>query len=61
MSLVVCDKAEKAQLLLDKAADLKTLKCIILMDKISNQNVETAKQHNIRLVSFSEVMVSVEQ
>ena len=58
MSLVVCDKAEKAQLLLEKAPSLKSLKCLVIMDTISDKNKQTAKEHNIRLVAFKDVLVS---
>ena len=57
MTLVVCDKAEKAQLLLDKASSLKSLKTLIIMDDISEKNRETAAKHGIKVVAFRDVVV----
>ncbi|XP_045213523.2 long-chain-fatty-acid--CoA ligase 1-like isoform X2 [Mercenaria mercenaria] len=56
MSLVVCDTSDKAQLLLDKAECLNTLKTIVVMDKISENNIAAAKKHGIKLISFRTVM-----
>ena len=57
MTVVVCDKAAKAQLLLDKASNLKSLKRLIIMDEISDKNRETAAKHGIKLIPFREVVV----
>lgn len=56
MTVVVCDKAEKAQLLLDKANNLRSLKTLIIMDKISEKNKETAEKHGIKLIPFRDVV-----
>lgn len=56
MTLVVCDKAEKAQLLLDKAGSLKSMKTLIIMDEISEKNRETAAKHGIKVVAFRDVV-----
>lgn len=58
MSLVVCDNAAKVKLLLDKAADLKSLKCIVVMDTVTEENKSDAKKHGIRLVQFKDVQVT---
>ncbi|XP_041363771.1 long-chain-fatty-acid--CoA ligase 6-like [Gigantopelta aegis] len=55
MTTVICDKAEKAQGLLDNAEEIPSLKTIIVMDTISDSNQATAKKHNIRVLSFEEV------
>ena len=57
MTTVICDKAEKAQALLDNAEKIPSLKTIIVVDTISEGNQATAKKHNIRLLSFREVEV----
>ena len=57
MTVVVCDKAAKAQLLLDKASNLKSLKRLIIMDEISDKNRETAAKHGIKLIPFRDVVV----
>lgn len=59
MTVVVCDKAEKAQLLLDKANNLRSLKTLIIMDKISEKNKETAEKHGIKLIPFRDVVVNI--
>ncbi|XP_064624929.1 long-chain-fatty-acid--CoA ligase 5-like isoform X2 [Lineus longissimus] len=55
MTTVVCDKAAKAQLLLDGAEKMPSLKRIIIMDDISNNNQETASKHGIEVVSFTQI------
>ncbi|XP_052771923.1 long-chain-fatty-acid--CoA ligase 5-like [Mya arenaria] len=55
MPLVICENAAKAQLLLDKGGSLKSLKCLIIMDPISDQNRTTAQLHDIKLVQFETV------
>lgn len=55
MSLVVCDTSDKVQLLLDKADSMKSLKTIVVMDKISESNISSAQKHGIKLVPFSKV------
>ena len=57
MTVVVCDKAAKAQLLLDKASNLKSLKRLIIMDEISDKNRETAAKQGIKLIPFRDVVV----
>lgn len=58
MSLVVCDSAAKVKLLLDKAEDLASLKCIVVMEAASEENVTSAKKHGIRLVQYKDVLVN---
>ncbi|XP_055954870.1 long-chain-fatty-acid--CoA ligase 1 [Patella vulgata] len=54
-SVVVCDKPEKAQILLKQAAKIPSLKYIILFDKITETITQTAKTCNIQLLHFSDV------
>jgi hypothetical protein len=55
MTTVVCDKAEKAQLLLDCADKTPSLKRIIIMDDITNNNMETANKYGIDILSFTQM------
>ncbi|KAL4239460.1 Long-chain-fatty-acid--CoA ligase 5 [Mactra antiquata] len=55
MTVVICDTAARVQLLLDKAGDMPSLKTIVVMDKITDQNQTTAKQYNVKLVPFETV------
>lgn len=57
MSLVVCDNSTRTKLLLDKAADLKSLKTIVVMDTVSEDNKSSAQKHGIKLIQFQDVMV----
>ena len=58
MSLVVCDNDDKAKTLLDKAAELKSLKCIVVMDAVSMESTTAAGKHGIKLVQFKDVQVN---
>ncbi|KAK3598870.1 hypothetical protein CHS0354_008618 [Potamilus streckersoni] len=56
MQLVVVDKPEKAQILLDNISTIPSLKILVLLDPASSKNQETAKKHNIKLVQFADLM-----
>jgi len=57
MPLVVVENAAKAQSLLDKAADLRSLRCLVVIGDISEQNRAAAATTKIKLVSFQDVLV----
>ncbi|KAL3875983.1 hypothetical protein ACJMK2_033876 [Sinanodonta woodiana] len=56
MQLVVVDKPDKAQLLLDNISTIPSLKVLVLLEPASSKNQETAKNHNIKLVQFADLL-----
>ncbi|XP_067672294.1 long-chain-fatty-acid--CoA ligase 5-like [Haliotis asinina] len=55
LNTLVCDSPDKAQLILDQAQHLPSLKRIVMIEAVSKQNQDTAATYNIEMVLFSEV------
>ncbi|XP_070575903.1 long-chain-fatty-acid--CoA ligase 6-like [Ptychodera flava] len=55
MKVVVCDVQAKVELLLDKADRTPTLQQIVVMETVSDEIKETAKENNIDIISFTDV------
>ncbi|ESO84094.1 hypothetical protein LOTGIDRAFT_211037 [Lottia gigantea] len=55
METVICDTAKKVQSLLDQIDQLPSLKRIILMEEISNNNLDLAKSRDIGLYTYQDV------
>ncbi|KAK6170877.1 hypothetical protein SNE40_019167 [Patella caerulea] len=55
METVVCDTAKKAQILLDQIDQLPCLKRIIIIEEMSNNNVDLAKTKDITLYTYHDI------
>ncbi|XP_046369952.1 long-chain-fatty-acid--CoA ligase 5-like [Haliotis rufescens] len=55
LSTLVCDSPDKAQLILDQAQHLPSLRRIVMIEAISQQNQDTASKHNIDMVLFGDI------
>ncbi|XP_046560300.1 LOW QUALITY PROTEIN: long-chain-fatty-acid--CoA ligase 5-like [Haliotis rubra] len=55
LSTLVCDSPDKAQLILDQAQHLPSLKRIVMIEAISKQNQDTAATYNIEMVLFRDI------
>ncbi|XP_077983452.1 long-chain-fatty-acid--CoA ligase 1-like [Glandiceps talaboti] len=55
MNIVVCDVEEKVKLLLDKADKTPILQQIIVMETVSDEIKEKARQQTIEIISFADV------
>ncbi|XP_022081197.1 long-chain-fatty-acid--CoA ligase 1-like [Acanthaster planci] len=56
LTLVVCDTTARAQLLLDKAADMPGLKKIVLVEEATDSVVAKAAECQIEIVRFGDVL-----
>ena len=52
MRLVLCDKAEKAQAMLNEIEKTPSLKYIVVFEPLSNNNLETAQKHGVTVMSL---------
>ncbi|XP_071107343.1 long-chain-fatty-acid--CoA ligase 5-like [Haliotis cracherodii] len=55
LSTLVCDSPDKAQLILDQAQYLPSLRRIVMIEAISQQNQDTASKYNIDMVLFGDI------
>ena len=55
LKVVLCDKAEKAQALLNDAEKTPSLKYIVVFESVSNNNMEIAQNHGITLMSLTQL------
>ncbi|XP_074647228.1 long-chain-fatty-acid--CoA ligase 1-like isoform X2 [Tubulanus polymorphus] len=55
VSTVICDRAEKAQHLITTADKTRCLKRIIVIENVTNNNIQAAEEHHIEVVSLSEL------
>ena len=53
--MVLCDKAEKAQGLINNIENTPSLKYIVVFDPLSNNNLETAQKHGITVMSLTQM------
>ena len=58
MSVVVCDKDDKVGKLLACASDTPSLRMIVVMEDVSNNNNEQAEKCNVEIISFQSMLVS---
>ena len=59
MSLLVCDNAKKANMLIQAADDWPKLRQLVVMNGLDDVNQELAARKNIKLSSFAEAIVSI--
>ena len=55
MAIVFCDRAEKAQGILNDSDKTPSLKYIVVFEPLSNNNMETAEKHGIQLLSLAQL------
>lgn len=58
MPLLICDTAKKANTLIQGSDDWKTLHQLIVMNGLDSVDQESARTKNIKLISYSEAVVS---
>ena len=58
MSIIVCDTSQKANLLIKDANRWQKLRQIVVMNGLEDVNKELAETKNIKLISFSDTLVS---
>ena len=59
MSLLVCDNAKKANMLIDGTGEWPKLRQIVVMNGLSDINLEKAAGKNIEVFSFADAVVSI--
>ena len=57
MKVVVVDNMSKVKALLDQASALPTLKTIVVMEDITNNNAEEGNKAGIKILSFDDLLV----
>ncbi|XP_067120704.1 long-chain-fatty-acid--CoA ligase 5-like isoform X1 [Centruroides vittatus] len=55
ITIVICDKEEKAKTLLDEISEIPSLKTIIVMKDISDEIKQLAEKHGIQILLFQDV------
>ena len=58
MSLIVCDTKEKANFLIKESNRWQKLRQIVVVDGFDSVNKELAETKNIKVISFSDALVS---
>ena len=59
MSLLVCDNAKKANMLIDGAGEWPKLRQVVVMNGLADVNQKKAAEKNIKLISFADTIVSI--
>lgn len=59
ISVVICDINLKVKNLLSRHKETPSLKTIVVMEEVSKENQDTAKELNVEIIQYSKLEVSL--